>query len=223
MRGLGVAVVVALVVAGCSSDGTDAPDATTTSAAAATTTSSPAATTTLVASTTTTSPAPPTTSTTTVPPAPEFTVDLLGFFPAPLAGSGGAHGSGCSAGAGPLPDGVWFGSVEGVDDGSVTFDRACFFTGEAAVNAAADDGIDDIGDFYIRNANPSIRVVATSPTGTAYWIDSSGDVTSPLPVPMGDWPVTSGTPYVPCPGEFCSAWLFVNGGVATELVEQYLP
>jgi hypothetical protein len=40
---------------------------------------------------------------------------------------------------------------------------------------------------------------------------------------MPDWPDTGGTRYVPCPGDYCAAWVYVNGGVITELVEQYLP
>ena len=29
--------------------------------------------------------------------------------------------------------------------------------------------------------------------------------------------------YIPCPGEFCSVWLYVNNGNVTEVLEQYLP
>jgi hypothetical protein len=42
-----------------------------------------------------------------------------------------------------------------------------------------------------------------------------------LPVAFGDWP-TDPPGYTPCPGEFCTIWLYVNGGEVTETLE-HLP
>jgi hypothetical protein len=153
---------------------------------------------------------------------PAFSVATNGVFPDLLPGSGDAHGSGCVAGGGELPDGVWFGFVETTSTGSIGFDLACFFTGEAAVSAGAEDGETDVFDFYIRNNSAQLRTLALDPGGVGYWLDATGDLT-PLAIPMNDWPPSSGTPYQECPGAGCAAWVFVNDGLVTELLEQYLP
>jgi len=78
------------------------------------------------------------------------------------------------------------------------------------------------GDFTISNENPQTGSVPRDPQGTVYWRDGGGDLI-PQPIAMLDWPVIGGTAYQDCPGHDCAAWLHVNGGVVTELVEQYLP
>jgi hypothetical protein len=118
---------------------------------------------------------------------------------------------------------MWFGFVEGIGGGSVTFDLACFYTGAAGWAAAAADG--EMGydlDFYISNQVATTRSVPLDSGGTAYWLDATGDLT-PLAIPMTDWPKPWPPDYQVCPAEFCSVWLFVNGGEVTELLEQYLP
>ncbi|MGZ8786406.1 MAG: hypothetical protein ACXW1Y_12695 [Acidimicrobiia bacterium] len=234
MKAVAVLVLVAVSLVGCSDDGsgaavTSAPPATT--SATTTTTTVPPDTPTTTSSTTT---EPTTTSTTTTPttiePPPtttetslfEFSVASRGFFPDPLPGSDQAHGSGCVVGGSELPDGMWFGFVEGITADAVTFDLACFWTGEAAVAAATADGEEEIFDFYIRNNNTQTRTVARSPAGTAYWLDGAGDLT-PQAIPMNDWPVTSDTAYQDCPSRHCAGWLYINDGQVTELIEQYLP
>jgi hypothetical protein len=239
MKHLGVVLVLILVVAGCGDDPastTAAAPATTTTAVPATTVApaSTAAASTTVASTTTTTvgsttvPSTTTTTigtTTTVAPTttalgPLFTTGIHGFFPDPLGSAEDGQGSGCVVG-GVLTDGMWFGYVEAISGGEITFDLACFFTGTAAQDAAAADG-DEAIDFYIRNQNPATFTVPLDPGGTAYWLDATGDLT-PLPIPMGDWPMPSPPGYQECPHDFCSVWLFMNDGEVTELVEQYLP
>jgi hypothetical protein len=212
------AVVVLLVLAAACGD--DAADTT------STTSTVPPPTTTVAPTTVpTTTPPPPITTTTvegttTTAAGVLYSVALNGLFPDPLPGSDQAHGSGCAPPGDGLPDGVWFGFAEGADDGAVTFDLACFWTGAAAQAEAAADG-EEAFDFYIRNINPKTFAVPLDLGGTAYWIDASGSDTTPKPIAMTAWPVGGG--YTPCPGEFCAVWLFVNEGVATELVEQYLP
>ena len=88
----------------------------------------------------------------------------------------GAEGSGCTPGDGPLPDGDWYGIVTSRRNDSLDFDLACWFTGDAAVQASAEDGEESPppNDYYIRNSNPETREVpigqnievAFSPTGT---------------------------------------------------------
>jgi len=118
---------------------------------------------------------------------------------------------------------MWWGYVEGIGGGSVTFDLGCFFTGTAGHAAAAADG--EVGydlDFYLRNQNPKTFSVPLDPSGTAYWLELTGGAV-PLPIAMGAWPMPWDPGYQVCPAEFCSVWLYVNGGVVTELIEQYLP
>lgn len=213
-------VVLALVVAACGDDEASTTTGATTTTTASTTSTLPP-TTTVPPTTTTPTTAPTTTSPpSTVPPAP-YTTDGYGFFPDPLGTAADGHGSGCVLEGDVLTAGMWFGFVEAIGSGSVTFDLACFFTGDAAVAAATADG-GEAFDFYIRNQNPKTFTVPLLATGTAFWLDATGDLT-PQPIPMTTWPVAAPPSYQQCPHEFCSVWLFVNSGTATELVEQYLP
>ncbi|HEX5630554.1 MAG TPA: hypothetical protein VFY15_02765 [Acidimicrobiia bacterium] len=210
-------LALTLVLAACGDD-------------AASTTTVTAATTTTAAATTTVTPTtePPTTTaptTTTLPPtttttAPLYLVDPTDFFPDVFGAPGDPHGSGCVVGADVLPAGVWFGYVDAVGSGVLTFDLACFFTGADGVAAATADG--EVGydlDFYIRNQNPKTYSVTIAPAAQVWYVD--GITVEPQAIAPGDWPTPLS--YTPCPGDHCSVWLYVNGGVATGIVEQYLP
>jgi len=168
---------------------------------------------------------PPFDTTTTKPPTVAtplaYSVGTAGFLPEPLSDSETAQGSGCVVSGDGLPDGMWFGYVEAMSTDTVIFDLACFYTGGAAVAAAAEDG-EEAFDFYIRNENPDTRSVPIDLNGIAHWLDGAGDLT-PQAMKMSSWPIIGGTAYQACPGDFCGVWLYVNDGVATELVEQYLP
>jgi hypothetical protein len=104
---------------------------------------------------------------------------------------------------------------------SVDFDLACFFTGDVATAEAAEDG--EVADdaFYIRNQNPTIRTVPVESSAMAYEIDAAGEIHF-VPVPFAGWPADP-SGYTLCPSEFCTVWLYVNGGSVTEILEQYLP
>ena len=114
-------------------------------------------------------PAPSTTPTTTDPPATSTTTPAspAGFVPprpfvAPApAPSGG--GSGCSPGAGPLPDGVWFGFIDDMAPDSIDFDLACF------VSCEVGEG------FSIRNDNPTSRTVDVKPDALVVFANPDGD------------------------------------------------
>lgn len=228
MKRLSVLMALTLVVAAC---GDDSAETTTTDAAA--TTTSPVVTTgapTTLPATTTLAPTttlPPTITTTTAPPTTTtvagspFTTAAYGFFPDPLGTPADGQGSGCVLEGDVLTDGMWFGFVEAIGGGQATFDLACFFTGPAAVAAATADG-EEAFDFYIRNQNPKTFPVPLDSAGTAYWLDATGDLT-PLAVAMTAWPMSAPPSYQQCPDDFCSVWLYVNDGTATELIEQYLP
>jgi hypothetical protein len=121
-----------------------------------------------------------------------------------------------------LTDGIWYGYATTYSGGEIGFDLACFFTGEIGWDKAAEDG--EIGydlDFYIRNNNPTIRQVELDPGASVFVLDTGGGGVDLTEVTAAAWPTGGG--WVPCPGEFCAVWLYVNNGVITSLVEQYLP
>ncbi len=226
-----VAVFLAVVVAaGCSSsDESQDAAASATSVAAESTVVITVPPTTSEATTTTT--VPPTTTaattttktqlTTTTTSGGPYVVGTPELYPlTPLRESDGAGGSGCAPGAGPLPDGVWFGNVGAIGAASVDFDLACFYFGDIAYTEGAEDGEEVNNDYYIRDLNPALRTVRVAMGATVYELDpgSVGFLTVPFP----DWPVDPAG-YIACPSNWCGVWLFVNGGQVTEILEQYLP
>lgn len=229
---------VALAATACS-DGaeetTTVPptDATTTSASPATTVATTAppttvasttvAPTTTVATTTTTT----TTSTTTTTAAPATTttsagpfVYATGVFPDVLGGPLDAHGSGCAPGAGPLPDGIWFGFPTAWTTSSIDFDLACFYSGDAATAQATARGEESPppNDYIITNDNPTLRSVPVAGGAIGHRLDNT--ITT-VPVPFADF-ITDQGDFQNC-FQFCLMWLYVNGGEVTEVVSQYVP
>ncbi len=199
---------------------------TTTVATTTTTTSTvaPVTTTPTTTAPTTTTTAPPTTTiaptTTTTPGGPYFAGVPDLYPPTPLPGSDGAGASGCAPGAGALPDGVWFGYVRAIGSTTVELDLACFYFGDIAYTEGAEDGEEVNNDYYVRNVNPTLRTVPVATVATVYEIEAtSGGF---LTVPFVDWPVDP-SGYIACPSDWCGVWLFVNGGDATEILEQYIP
>ncbi|RMH86193.1 MAG: hypothetical protein D6683_00900, partial [Actinomyces sp.] len=92
-----------------------------------------------------------------------------------------AEGSGCTPGTDTLPDGEWFGYVTDTAPDAVTFDLACWFTGDAAALAAAEDGEESPppNDYYIRNRSSRLRTVpvagALDPRPTRVsWLANTG-------------------------------------------------
>lgn len=222
---------MALLAASCGDD--DAASTTTGGSTAATTTTvvtttaapaTTAATTTTTAATTTTT--APTTATTFA--GPYYLVQFSGGHPTLPDALGGDNsidprGSGCSPPGDVLPDGIWLGFAEEVVDGVITFDLACYFGGDAAVAAAAADGLGDPEEgYYVRNMNPKVFAVPISPLATAYTIYAPELPYPDLfarPIDLADWPHPDSLST--CPGDRCAVWLYVNGGVATAIVEAY--
>lgn len=223
----------ALAVAACASeiDDTSASEpistSTTVAATSTSTTVAPSttetpttsSTTTTVVATTTTAAAPTTTAPSIVY-APDLPVTQ--YPPGPLPGSNEASGSGCSPGAGPLPNGVWFGLAHQIEPDHIAFDLACFYFGDIAYTEGALDGEEVNNDYYIRNANPALRdVPLVDPTvWTLGAFSGGGD--EPFAIDYINWPLP-GNNFVQCPSDWCTVWLYVNEGLITEVVEQYLP
>ena len=141
--------------------------------------------------------------------------------PEPLAGSDGGSGSGCAPGSDELPDGLWFGYVLDKDESSIDFDLACFYFGEIAWEIAALEGGEANNDFWIVNESDRLRTATLAPGAVAWSIagdTSQGHSAFDL---LNEWPRPGG--YTECVGEFCGVWLYINDGLVTELVEQYIP
>ncbi|MCJ7726272.1 MAG: hypothetical protein MUP76_07795, partial [Acidimicrobiia bacterium] len=78
----------------------------------------------------------------------------------------------------------------------------------------------EVFDFYIRNMNPTTRQVPIDGAARFWYLDMTGDITL-IEISPNQWPHPSS--FLNCPAQYCSVWLYVNGGKATALTEQYLP
>lgn len=217
MKRSALILVLGLVAASCGGAST----ATTSTTTAVTTTTSATTTSSVVETTTTTAPTTTTTAptTTTTTSGQFFAVDPGSLFPDVFGASGDPNGSGCVT-DGSLGSGVWFGFATAVSGGVITFDLACFFTGDAATTAAQQDGAEAY-DFYIRNQNPATYDVAIAANADVFIVQDTMDGIQSMQIATANWP--SPESYIPCPGQYCAVWLYVNGGEATGIVEQYLP
>ncbi len=188
---------IVVLLAACSGDGNDAT--TTSEAPGPTTTSQPATTSTTLPPSTTTTSALSTSTTESDPLAPE--------------------GSGCTPGTTELPDGEWYGQVDAFDSTGISFDLACWFTGEAAEVAAADDGEESPppNDYYVRNENDEVRLLMVDPSVhvTSY---PSGDPNDFVEGTFADW-----TEYLEGVEFRLGIWVTVTGGQVTEIAEQWVP
>jgi len=188
---------IVVLLAACSGDGGDATTITS-EAPASTTTSQPGTTSTTALPTTTTT-APSTSTTEPDPLAPE--------------------GSGCTPGTTELPDGEWYGQVDAFDATGISFDLACWFTGEAAEVAAADDGEESPppNDYYVRNENDEVRLLTVAVDTPVTW-QPSGDPNEVVEGTFADW-----TEYLEGVEFRLGIWVTVTGGQVTEIVEQWVP
>lgn len=211
-------IVIASIAAGCGGTGSDTADSSTTTTTAATTTYAPSTTTTTEAATTTTEAATTTTEAattttseaTTTTAATTTTIDVNTL----------AEGSGCTPGTDELGSGIWFGYVDSANETTIEFDLACWFTGDAAAQAAAEDGEESPppNDYYVRNVNPQLRTITMASTAEVSWMPNPGDPSTQTVVPYADWLTGRETRgYQP------GVWVTIEGGEATFIEEQYVP
>ncbi len=224
----GVLIGLGLLAAACGDSSGGSVPATT--GAALTTTSAAISSTTppsTVASTTeATAGSSTTASTTTVPPTTEATTTTASTTTTTAATTTTidvnalAEGSGCTPGSSTLPDGHWFGLVDSVDGTSVTFDLACWFTGDPAAVAAAQDGEESPppNDYYIRNVNPMLRTIPVASLAEVAWMPNPGDPSTVEVIGFPEW-VTNrlSRSYQP------PVWLNIEGGEIISIEEQYIP
>lgn len=132
-----------------------------------------------------------------------------------LAPESEAQGSGCAPGTGLLPDGAWFGFAKAWSTTEISFDLACWWSGAEAEAQAAANG-DEAFDYYITNDNTTVRLVTIAPTAEAKKANPDAGIFSVAEViadPEGGLP--TGAPY--------PVWIYVNGGVVTQIAVQYVP
>jgi hypothetical protein len=130
------------------------------------------------------------------------------------------EGSGCTPGPGELDDGEWFGHVVTGTEAEMEFDLACWFTGDAAVRAAAEDGEESPppNDYYVRSVNAATRTLEVVAKAEVVWYPEFGDPTSEARTTYEDWIVqTEDRGFVP------GVWLEVEDGVVVSIREQWVP
>lgn len=207
-RSLAVGLITMLAVAACS----PAESATTSTTAESTTTESPVVTSTTESSTTT-APAVTTTAaglTTTTTPSTTTTLDTNTL----------ASGSGCTPGSDQLPEGEWYGLWVALEEDVVEFDLACWFTGEAAVIASAEDGEESPppNDYYVRNESDQVRFVPVTSDVPVVWYPDPGDPTTEAVTMYEFWREDVES------SEFALAiWITIEGGVIVSIREQWVP
>ena len=186
-----------------------APSVSTTTSTVSTATTTPASTTT-VSPTTAASTTTSTASTTSTTAATTTTTDVTSL----------AEGSGCTPGSTTLPDGRWFGIVDSADASSVTFDLACWFTGDAAAVAAAQDGEESPppNDYYVRNANPMLRTIPVGSLAEVAWMPTPGDPSTVEVISYPEWVTDRLSRSFQPP-----VWLNIEGGEIISIEEQYIP
>lgn len=155
----------------------------------------------------------PTTTTTAINV--RYAAAIHGLHPHPLPGSGSAFGSGCSPGSSVLPDGIWYGYVRDLTATSITFDLACL---EWVPDSS--DGANEGGAWVIGNSSLKTMVVPVHVDALAIcdWMGCP-----PGPFPYTHW--MERAPVFPEPGSELAdrgVWLYVNGGVVTEVGEAVL-
>jgi hypothetical protein len=132
-----------------------------------------------------------------------------------------ASGSGCTpANPETLDDGRWYGFVDVAEADHLSFDLACWFTGEAAVDAAREDGAESPppNDYHIRNDSDQLRTLPVVPEAEVVWLPNSGDPSSAEPVPYQTW-LEGRAERAYDPG----VWLVIEGGNVVFIEEQYVP
>ncbi|MGH8916588.1 MAG: hypothetical protein ACRDZM_18995 [Acidimicrobiia bacterium] len=136
------------------------------------------------------------------------------------ANEDGSDGSGCTPGtANSLPEGHWFGFVVSTAVDSIEFDLACWFSGQAAIDAAAEDGAESPppNDYYVRNQDDQTRqIVVWSDADVVYY--PTGDPTSETEGTFEEWTVAASSR-----GYYFGVWLDMIDGEATSIMEQWVP
>jgi hypothetical protein len=150
--------------------------------------------------------------------------------------TGSAANLGCPGGPpapDTLPDGEYFGFIKGMDTSARTmsFDLACFFTGDEANRIAASRG-DEVpvpNDVYIVNDNTKVRTLTFDPAAELKLIDwnrccehaAGADMEAfASAVDSGDFQEFDGFRYA---GAMSTYWVTIENGRVVTIEEQFLP
>jgi hypothetical protein len=153
--------------------------------------------------------------------------------PTSPTGSTAAGATGTTGTAAELEDGRHFGRIEAIDaSGSMTFDLAYFYTGDEANDVAAEHGDETPvpNDYYIVNDNPKLRTLAIAPDAEIRVFDWNRCCDRHVSLDMETFADVMANPdgFVEQDGRLYYGqaspyWITVDGGVVTEIEEQYLP
>jgi hypothetical protein len=132
-----------------------------------------------------------------------------------------ANGSGCTPGTDTLPDGTWFGFVDGVNGDRMVVDLACMYTG---VRAEQVDGYVDATPYHVVNDNPALRSVPLAPGATFFLHDDASRID---PAARRGWDVEEMWRHLADrPGGqggwrdgTAAVWILVEGGRLVEAME----
>jgi hypothetical protein len=129
-----------------------------------------------------------------------------------------------------LEDGRHFGFIMSIDasGSAMVFDLALFLTGDAANQAAIEDGVIQPGetidnDYYIRNNNTKLRDLVLSPDVQIVLVNWPNCCETTVSGALADFAASFTTPTDVYHGAQSPYWLTVDGGVVTKIEEQYLP
>lgn len=191
MRKLLALLATGILLAACSGDGTTA--------------------------TSTTSTTPPDTSTTSAPPATTTTAPLATT--TTVVDTLAPEGSGCTPSTDDLSDGLWYGRVSHFDAAGISFDLACWFSGDAATAAAAEDGEESPppNDYYVRNQNEQVRELEVATDTPVLWY-LSGDPNDSREGTFSEW-----TDFLETQDFHLGVWITIADGEVTEIEEQWVP
>jgi len=143
-----------------------------------------------------------------------------GAEPAVLTTLERAAGSGCADWWYGAIDGLWFGYVDSTTDSEIMFDLACWFDGDAAVEAASEDGEESPppNGYYVRNDDDTLEAIPVAPSAAVSWIADIGNPSTQTTGKFGEWvAVRDSRP------DQLGVWLTVRGEQVVEIVEQYVP
>jgi hypothetical protein len=173
-------------------------------------------------------PPPPTTT----PPATGFAFPYADFWAVPQLGEEPVHGSGCGGDGSigdTIPDGLWYGRIEALDDASVQFDLMCMYLGEVG-ERLGEESLAENPDYgsppywpgigFLVNYSQRTRAVAAAPTFVVVDANWSHEELANWPaggavtecVPPVDPAVRS--PLGPDAWRFAPSWLSIEGGRA---------
>lgn len=129
-----------------------------------------------------------------------------------------ASRSGCTPDTDELPAGEWFGYLAAVSETEISFDLACWFEGDAAVEAVAADGAESPppNGYYIRNDRDDLRTIGVGSGTVVSWLRDRSDPSSFETIEYRAWFAARADRSVQ-PG----VWLIMQAGDIVAIEEQW--